>query len=166
MTLRSIHRFVPWLAAGLFLVISAGCNPGDVPGKPQAGAPAEPTSQEFGDFVLHYNAIRSDQLDPGVARAYSIERSANRVMLNVALLRKRPDGRTEPVDGEVSATAYNLNGQLKDLQMRRISEGSSVYYVGETGISGSEILVFNIQASPAGQSEKFAVQFKREFFAD
>jgi hypothetical protein len=50
--------------------------------------------------------------------------------------------------------------------MRRITEGSSIYFIGETGISGNEILVFNIQASPAGQSEKYSVQFKREFFAD
>jgi hypothetical protein len=101
-----------------------------------------------------------------VARAYSIERSANRVMLNVSLLQKGSDGKTVPVDGVVSATAYNLNGQLKDLVLRRITEGASIYFIGETGISGNEILVFNIQAAPLGQSEKYSVQFKREFFAD
>ena len=111
-------------------------------------------------------AIRTDQLTASVARAYSIERSTNRVMLNVSLLRKSPDGKTVPVDGVVNATAYNLNGQLKDLQMRRITEGSSIYFIGETGISGNEILVFNIQAAPVGQGEKYSVQFKREFFAD
>jgi hypothetical protein len=86
-------------------------------------------------------------------------------MLNVSLLRKNPDGSTTPVDGRVSATAYNLNGQLKDLQMRRITEGSSVYFIGEVGISGSEILVFDIDASPLDQSATYTVQFKREFFA-
>jgi len=163
---HTIRRFVPWLVAGLFLAISAGCDSGGPSGKAQTGAPAEPTSQDFGNFEIHFNAIRTDQLTPAVARAYSIERSANRVMLNVSLLRKSPDGKTEPVDGVVAATAYNLNGQLKDLQLRRIAEGSSIYFIGETAISGNEILVFNIQASPAGQSEKYAVQFKREFFAD
>jgi hypothetical protein len=144
----------------------AGCGQGGPsPGQPQAAAPSEPSFTEFGDFELHYNALRTDELSAEVARAYGIERSANRVMLNVSLLRKNPDGSTRPVDATVSATAYNLNGQLKNLQMRRVAEGGSVYFIGEVGISGAEILVFDITASPLDQASKYSVQFKREFFA-
>jgi hypothetical protein len=160
------RRLVPWLLAGFFLAISSGCDQGGPAGKPQQGSPSEPTFQDFGDFEVHYNAIRTDQLSASVARAYAIERSANRVMLNVSLLRKSPDGKTVPVDGTVTATAYNLNGQLKDLQMRRISEGASIYFIGEVGISGNEILVFDIDATAPGQGAKYSVQFKREFFTD
>ena len=133
---------------------------------PQKAAPSEPTHQTVGDFELHYNAVRTDLLTPEVARAYSIERSANRVLLNVSLLRKSADGRTVPIDGKISATAHNLNGQVKSLQLRRITEGESVYFIGEVGISGNEILVFNIAATPADQSDALTVQFKREFFTD
>jgi hypothetical protein len=154
-----------WLLAGAALAI-AGCGQGGpTPSKAQTAAPSEPTHQVFGDFEVHYNALRTDDLSAEVARAYGIERSANRVMLNVSLLRRNPDGTTTPVDGTVSATAYNLNGQLKNLQMRRITEGASVYFIGEVGISGSEILVFDIDAAPLDQSAKYSVQFKREFFA-
>jgi predicted small lipoprotein YifL len=153
----------PWLIA---LAALASCGDrGPAPSKAQTAAPSEPTHQVFGDFEVHYNALRTDELAPEVARAYGIERSANRVMLNVSLLRKNPDGSTTPVDGRVSATAYNLNGQLKDLQMRRVTEGSAIYFIGEVGISGSEILVFDIDASPLDQSATYTVQFKREFFA-
>ena len=55
----------------------------------RAAAPSAPTVQEFGDFQVHFNAIRTDQLTPEIARAYSIERGADRVLLNVTLLRKR-----------------------------------------------------------------------------
>jgi hypothetical protein len=144
----------------------AGCDQGGpTPSRAQTAAPSEPTHQDFGDFEVHYNALRTDELSAGVARAYGIERSSNRVMLNVSLLRKNPDGSTTPVDGRVTATAYNLNGQLKDLQMRRITEGTSVYFIGEVGISGNEILVFDIDAAPLDQTAKYSVQFKREFFA-
>ena len=153
----------PWLLA---LTALASCGDrGPAPSKAQTAVPSEPTHQVFGDFEVHYNALRTDELAPEVARAYGIERSANRVMLNVSLLRRNADGSTTPVDGRVSATAYNLNGQLKDLQMRRITEGSSVYFIGEVGISGSEILVFDISAAPLDQSATHTVQFKREFFA-
>lgn len=164
MSIRVAH-FVPGLLACVAIAVSGCDQGGPSPGKAQTAAPSEPSFQDFGDFQVHYNAVRTDELSASVARAYGIERSANRVLLNVSLLRENPDGRTTPVDGTVSATAYNLNGQLKDLQMRRVTEGSSVYFIGEVGISGSEILVFDIDAAPLDQSSKYTVQFKREFFA-
>jgi hypothetical protein len=156
---------LPWLLGCLVLGLTGCGHSGPAPSPAQTAAPAEPTFQDFGDYEVHYNALRSDELTPEVARAYGIERSANRVLLNVSLLRKNPDGTTSAVDGTVTATAYNLNGQLKDLTLRRITEGPAIYFIGEVGISGTEILVFDIDATPAGQSSKYSVQFKREFFA-
>jgi hypothetical protein len=160
-----VARFFPWLSSCVVLAL-AGCNQGGpAPGAAQTAAPSAPSYQDFGAHEVHYNALRTDQLSPEVARAYGIERSANRVMLNVSMLRKNPDGSTTPVDGKVAATAYNLNGQLKDLRMRRITEGASVYFIGEVGISGNEILVFDIEAAPLDQAARYTMQFRREFFA-
>jgi hypothetical protein len=162
---RHAVLLVSGLLAGVALAV-AGCNSGGPePGQVRPATPSEPTHQDFGDFQLHYNALRTDELTPAVARAYGIERSANRVLLNVSLLRKEADGRTTPVDGKVTARAYNLNGQLKNLEMRRITEGSSVYFIGEVGISGTEILVFDIDAAPLDGGGQYSVQFKREFVA-
>ena len=160
---RRAVLFASGFLASLFLVL-AGCSDHDA-GAPRTAVPSEPTHQDFGDFEVHFNSVRTDELTPAVARAYGIERSANRVLLNVSLLRKGADGRTTPVDGTVSASAYNLNGQLKNLEMRRITEGSSVYFIGEVGISGTEILVFDIDATPGDAPGKYSVQFKREFVA-
>ena len=101
----------------LAAVALGGCDQpsGVTQSSPPAAAPTEPNYKDFGDFEIHYNALRTDELKPEVARAYGIERSPNRVMLNVSLLRKNPDGSTQPIDGTVHASAYNLNGQLKDL---------------------------------------------------
>jgi hypothetical protein len=147
-------------------LLLAGCGQSDLDRKPQAARPAADTQQDFGDFEVHYNAIRTDQLSPDIARAYGIERSANRVLLNVAMLAKSADGTTRPLDGAVSASAHNLNGQLKSLAMRRVQEGQAVYFIGEVGISGEEILVFSIDLEPASGGGRRSVQFKREFFAD
>ena len=150
-------------AAGLLLV--AGCGQ-DVDRQPQTARPTEDTQKDFGDLEVHYNAIRTDQLTPEVARAYGIERSPGRVLLNVAMLTKTPGGAAKPVDGTVSASAHNLNGQLKSLAMRRVQEAAAVYFIGEVGISGDEILVFNIDVEPATGGGRRTVQFKREFFGD
>lgn len=146
---------------------ATGCgSPTGTESAPQRAAPSAPTSETFGDYEVHYNAVRTDLLTPEIARAYGIERSTNRVLLNVSLLKKSANGRTAPVDGKVSATAHNLNGQVKNLELRRITEGDSVYFIGEVGITGNEILVFNITGTPADASDVLTVQFKREFFTD
>ncbi len=164
--LKRALRFIP-LAALICLVGMSGCNQGGPEtGRARVAPPSEPSHEDFNDYQVHFNAVRSDELSAEVARAYGIERSSNRVMLNVSMLRKEADGSTVPVDGNVEASAHNLNGQLKDLQVRRITEGESVYFIGEVGISGTEILVFDIQATPEDQSGTYTVQFKREFFAD
>jgi hypothetical protein len=147
------------LAIGL-----AGCNNSEQSTPPPAQSSSE-TFQDFGNYELHFNALRTDSLSADVARAYGIQRSTNRVMLNVTVLRKEADhAPRKPVDGEVQVDAYNLNGQLKNLSMRRLSEGDAIYYIGEVNISGSEILVFDISVVPAGESTPLKVKFKREFF--
>jgi hypothetical protein len=147
------------------LVLLAACGP-EIDRQPQVARPTDDTQKDFGDLEVHYNAIRTDQLQPGIARAYGIERSANRVLLNVAMLAKRPGGAPIPVDGEVTVAAHNLNGQIKNLEMRRIQEGETVYFIGEVGISNEEILVFNIGVVPSTGGGRREAQFKREFFDD
>jgi len=149
----------------LALSILAGCNQSPAPRAP-AAQPSTETFQDFGDYELHYNALRTDSLTPEVARSYGIQRSSNRVMLTVTILHKQADqSPRKPIDGEVKVDAYNLNGQLKDIDMRRVSEGEAIYYLGEVSISGAEILVFDISATPTGESAPFKVKLKREFFA-
>ena len=149
-------------AVATSLLVLAGCGP-DIAPQPQTARPTESTQTDFGDLEVHYNAVRTDQLTAEMARAYGIERSANRVLLNVAMRRKTPGGAAVPVDGAVTVHAHNLNAQLKDLQMRRVQEENSISFIGEVGISGDEIMVFNITVEPATGGGSHQVQFKREF---
>jgi hypothetical protein len=141
-----------------------GCDRGPT----AATAPAQPasdTSKDFGNYSVHYNALRTDSLTPDVARSYGIQRSSNRVMLTVTILHKEGQGPGKPVDGTVEVAAYNLNGQMKGIEMRRVSEGDAIYYLGEVSISGAEILVFDISATPTGEAAPFKVKLQREFFS-
>ncbi|MGH8185471.1 MAG: DUF4426 domain-containing protein [Steroidobacteraceae bacterium] len=127
--------------------------------------PSEETFKDFGNYEVHYNALRTDALPAEVARSYGIQRSTNRVMLNVTVLHKEADrAPRKPIEAEVKVDAYNLNGQLKDLELRRVSEGDAIYYIGEVSIGGAEILVFDIAVTPAGMQAPLTVKFKREFF--
>jgi hypothetical protein len=134
------------------------------PYKVATAQPAEETFRDFGNYEVHFNAVRTDTLTPEVARAYGIQRSTNRVMLNVTVLHKEADrAPRKPVEADVKVDAYNLNGQLKNLQLRRVSEGEAIYYIGEVSISGAEILVFDISVTPTGEAAPLSLKFKREF---
>jgi len=131
--------------------------------------PAQASADSFkvaGDYELHYNAVRTDQLTPEVARVYDIERSKNKVLLNISVLHKVAGGVTAATDAEITVNAHNLNGQVKEVQLRRISESTAIYYIAEVSVTGAETLVFQINATPAGSASAIDASFTREFFTD
>ncbi|MDY6944337.1 MAG: DUF4426 domain-containing protein [Pseudomonadota bacterium] len=155
-----------FLATALAAMALAGCT--EQPEQRAMPAQAlDETFKDFGNYEVHFNALRTDELTADIARAYGIQRSSNRVMLNVTVLRKEAEhAPRKPVEAQVAVDAYNLNGQLKDIQMRRVSEGEAIYSIGEVSISGTEILVFDINVIPEGMSEPFNVKLKREFVSN
>lgn len=162
--MRTTRPFFSAVLLGLALAAS-GCGRAPPPNA-QRAQPLEESFRVFGNYDVHFNALRTDTLTPQIASSYGIQRSPNRVLLNVTILRKQADHTPRvPVDATVEVDAYNLNGQLKNLQMRRISEGEAIYYIGEVSISGTEILVFDISATPAGEATPLTVKFKREFYS-
>jgi hypothetical protein len=153
------------LALATLTLVLAGCERG-VNSPPPTAQPSEETFKDFPNYEVHYNAVRTDSLTADIAKAYGIQRAGNRVMLNVTVLRKSGDHQPRvPVEAQVDVDAYNLNGQLKDLDVRRVSEGEAIYYIGEATISGTEILVFDIKVTPQGEQSPLEVKFKREFFS-
>jgi hypothetical protein len=125
--------------------------------------PSEESFRDFGSYEVHYNAVRTDALTAEIARHYGIQRSSNRVMLNVTVLQKEAGAPKKPVEADVKVAARNLNEQLKDLELRRVLEGDAIYYIGEVSISGTEILVFDITVTPSGTQVPLSVKFTREF---
>lgn len=157
---------VSLLALSIPLSVISGCNRQSPAQTAPSAQPATDSFQDFGNYSVHYNALRTDSLTPEIARSYGIQRSSNRVMLTVTILHKdTPQAQGKPVDGTVEVSAYNLNGQMKGIDMRRVSEGDAIYYIGEVSISGSEILVFDISATPTGEASPFKVKLQREFFS-
>ena len=153
------------LAAGI-----AACEPTgnvDVTSTQEGVLPATESSKDFGEYVLYFNALNTDQLSPDIAREYGIVRSKSRALLNVSIHRKLANGLTEAVTGDVSSSAINLNGQLKTMTLREIREDTAIYYIGELGITDGEVLIYTIDATPnIDPSRGFTVRFKKQFFVE
>ncbi len=121
-------------------------------------------SQDFGDYVVHFNALSTSQLPPSVTREYNIKRSKSRGMVNIAVLRKALGTGSEPVPAAIAASATNLTGQKRDIELREIREGTAIYYIGVFPISHEETLRFLVKIKPEGQDERYEVRFKQPFF--
>ena len=119
-------------------------------------------SRETDSHSIYYNVLPTSALPEAMARAYGITRSDTRVLLNIAVHRKDPDGAV-PVEAEIEAQAVNLPGQLKRFRMRRLSEDDAIYYIGEIGISRGENLNFELRITPEGEDEAEVIRFRRTF---
>lgn len=121
-------------------------------------------SVSSGEFTAHYSAFSTDTLQPEVAKAYQIERSNQRGMINIAVLRKVMGTAAQPVRAEVKVTATNLHDQTQTVTMRELNDHGAIYYIGVFPISHEETLRFNVDIRPEGGSEPFTANFSEEFF--
>lgn len=127
-------------------------------------------SREFNDYVIHYNALRTDLLPPQVAQGYGIQRSSNRALLNISVMKKSEDGDgvEVPVAADIVVHAANLTGQRRDVELREISEadGEAIYYIGELPVHNLETYQFKLEVTPKGESEELLVEFRQQFYTE
>jgi len=124
-------------------------------------------AQDFGEYVVHYNALNTNLIPPQVAQGYGIQRSSSRALLNVTVLKKVMGSPGTPVAATVTATATNLTGQTREIDIRRASdpEGAN-YYLGEFPVHNLETYRFDIKVTVEGQSDPLVVKFEQQFYTE
>ena len=126
-------------------------------------------SSSFDEYVVHYNALTTDQILPSVARPYGILRSKNRALLNIAVQKKVMGTPVQAVEADVNVTATNLNAQLKNVEMRQITSGAdagstAIYYIGELPVAHEEMVKFKVSVKPAGNDRIHEFEFEQQFY--
>lgn len=119
-------------------------------------------SEQFGDYEVHYNTLNTNMLSPDVASVYGIQRAGTQAMLNVTVLDTQS---REPMEADISATATNLTGQRRDVELRRIDDQGAIYYIGQFRIHDEETLNFRLQVQPEDHDgDPFTLTFRQQFF--
>lgn len=153
--------------AGLAL---AACEPGDGPATSMAQdgrvrLNATKSYADFGNFVVHLNGMTSADLTPEVASTYGITRAEDRALINLVVLRKtREIGMDQPVRADVEVKAANLTGQSKNVQLREIVDGPSIYYIGVLTVENRETINFDLDIRPTDSDRSLRVRFNHEFY--
>jgi hypothetical protein len=119
--------------------------------------------KKLGNMDVHYMAIGATFLTPEIAKAYGIERSRYNGLLNISVLNntmpKKP-----AMDVDVTGTARNDIGQIKQLSFKQIKEGNAIYYLAEVNYSNEETIYFDININDGSSSKK--LKFKQKFYVD
>lgn len=121
------------------------------------------SSQEIGDYIVHYNALSTESLPPSVASAYGITRSKNKGLLNISVLKKGGD--FKGVEADIKVNATNLTGQFREINLRKIEEQSAVYYISEFSVADRETLDFSIRVTTA-DNQTGSMKLRQQFFAN
>jgi len=120
----------------------------------------------FGDVVIRYSAISTDQLFPAVAQTYGIERSNRNGLVNIAVEKKGGTDASEMIAAVVTGKVADLTGHSRPIRFRETKEDGAVDYLGEFPIDASGTYVFTINVSKLGQTTPYTVKFNRDYVAD
>ena len=124
-------------------------------------------STHTGGYTIHHNALTTDSLPVQVATAYGIQRSKNRALLNVSVIRDAPGGQLgTPVHAQIRAVARNLYGQLRPIEMREVVEGQAIYYIADFPVAHRELLNFEFEIMPEGGRFPLRAHMRQEFYTD
>lgn len=126
-------------------------------------AVAGATEKQFGEYTIHYSAFKSDFLSSPMAKAYGITRSKNRAVLNITVTKSGEKGLPQPIEADISSKVFNVYQQTKAVNLRKIVDQGSIYYIAEFPVANEEIVNFEVAASqdknPIGK-----VTFQQQFF--
>ena len=120
----------------------------------------------FGDIVVRYSAISTDQLFPAVAQSYGIERSNHNGLVNIAIEKKDGADAGEMIAAVVTGKVADLTGHSRPIRFRETNEDGAVDYLGEFAIDASGTYVFTINVSKLGQTTPYTVKFNRDYAVD
>lgn len=118
-------------------------------------------SQRFGDYQVHYTVFNSTFVPVEAAQAYGFTRARDRALVNISVTRTTDEGESLGLPARVRGTASNLAQQQFRLDFKEIDEGTATYYLAPLRHPHQEVMHFDIEVTPEGESEAFQFRFTR-----
>ena len=167
--MQDLKRFIRLPGMLLLLLGVTACDSpselGSAEGEGRTRLSVNNSYAQFGDYVVHINAMSTASLTADVAQTYDITRSNNSGLVNLVVLQKSDDlAGDKPVKADVTLKAANLTGQVKSVNIREIIDAESIYYIGVITIDDRETINFDLDIIPEGSTRRLPVRFTHEFY--
>lgn len=118
--------------------------------------------KELGPWQVHYIAFPSTFIQPQIAKAYDLQRSGYKGIVNISILKNDTDATAQTAI--LKGTARNLLGNKQTLDFKEVIEGESIYYLAQVDFTNEEILRFDVEIQQGNQFQK--LQFQQKFYVD
>ena len=118
--------------------------------------------KELGPWQVHYIAFPSTFIQPQIAKAYDLQRSGYKGIVNISILKNDSDATAQTAT--LKGTARNLLGNKQPLEFKEVIEGESIYYLAQVDFTNEEILRFEVEIQQGNQFQK--LQFQQKFYVD
>lgn len=119
-----------------------------------------------GEYEIHYSAVNSRFLTPGVAQANNIQRSANRGLVNISVRERQEDGGTRPVNASVQGHVSGLTGVQESLNFRTVHGGDATYHLAPFTMHEDEGMRFELSVRYDRNAAPAPVNFIQRFYID
>jgi hypothetical protein len=118
--------------------------------------------KSLGPWQVHYIAFPSTFIQPNIAKAYGLERSGYKAIVNISVLKDSKDTPAQKV--KISGDARNLLGNKQQLEFKEVVEGDSIYYLAQIDINNEEIQRFTVNISQGNNHQ--VLNFQQKFYVD
>jgi hypothetical protein len=118
--------------------------------------------KELGPWQVHYIAFPSTFIQPSIAKAYGLERSNYKGVINISVLANKKG--TPAQKAKLTGEAKNLLGTKQVLEFKEVVDGDAIYYLAQVDFRNEEIYRFKIKIN---QGNNFQVlNFQQKFYVD
>lgn len=124
------------------------------------------TSQNFGDYTIHFNVFNSTDIPAEVARQFKLVRGKDRALVNISLVKTENDITSLGLPAQVSGVTRNLMQQQQDLKFVEVKEGDVTYYLAPFVFNNEDLLYFDVQVKASPDAAPMKVQFNRTLYKD
>ena len=122
------------------------------------------SGRDFGDCIVYYSAVPTEQLLAEVAHRYGIERSPHRGLLNIAIEDKHDTAHT--ISAAVSADVSDLTGHRQHFDVRETAENGDIDYLGEFSLQGTGTYLFTVRIARPGHDRPYVLTFSQDYVVD
>lgn len=127
----------------------------------QIGELNQESSQQFGDYTVHYTAFNSTFILPDIAKTYQLTRAKNQVLVNISVHNKEGVA----VEATLEGHTKNLMQQKKPLKFKAIKEANAIYSIASLRITTEEVRHFHVTITPPNE-RPFDLIFTRKLYAE
>jgi len=121
--------------------------------------------KQFGDIVIHYQAVNTKLVDAAALQQYGISVSRNNAVINIAVQQQLPDGSYKPLTAKVAGSARNLLQQRSELRFVEVKEGSAVYYLSQLRYTPEQTFHIEVDTTLA-DGRQFKFSFPQTFYVE